>query len=153
MLRLRAQVLACSDSSRRKNDGAAREAVAAALGDEADLPAAGAAVLGHVVRGQHLHFLDRVDVLDADDAPDERVRIAVAPSIVMLFSSERLPLMLKPPLPRSPKPRLLKLPPMTPAFRPTTPIGLRPENDEQLDVLGLDGLAHRDVGLERRVRR
>ncbi len=47
--------------------------------------------------------------------PDDRVRIAVAPSIVMLFSSERLPLMLNPPLPRSLKPRLLKLPPMTPA--------------------------------------
>jgi hypothetical protein len=62
-------------------------------------------------------------------APEERVRMAVAPSMVMLFSSGRLPLMLKPPLPRSPKPRLLKLPPLTPAFRPATPIGLRPEND------------------------
>ena len=60
-------------------------------------------------------------------APDDRVRIAVAPSIVMLFSSVRLPLMLKPPLPRSEKPRELKLPPITPAFNPTTPIGLRPE--------------------------
>ena len=37
--------------------------------------------------------------------------------------------MLKPPLPRSSKPRLLKAPPITPAFRPTTPIGLRPEKD------------------------
>ena len=32
-------------------------------------------------------------------APDDRVRMAVAPSTVMLFSSSRLPLMLKPPLP------------------------------------------------------
>ena len=62
-------------------------------------------------------------------APAERVRMAVAPSTVMLFSSPRLPLMLKPPLLRSAKPRLLKLPPMTPALRPATPIGLRPEND------------------------
>jgi hypothetical protein len=37
-------------------------------------------------------------------APDDRVRTAVAPSTVMLFSSERLPLMLKPPLVRSEKP-------------------------------------------------
>ena len=36
-------------------------------------------------------------------APFERVRMAVAPSTVMLFSSPRLPLMLKPPLPRSEK--------------------------------------------------
>ena len=47
--------------------GVAGEAAAAALGDEADLAAAGAAVLGHVVRGQHLDFLDGVDVLHADD--------------------------------------------------------------------------------------
>ena len=53
----------------------------------------------------------------------------MAPSIEMLFSSVRLPLMLKPPLPRSAKPRLLNAPPMTPAFSPTTPIGLRPENE------------------------
>ena len=62
-------------------------------------------------------------------APLDRVRIAVAPSTEMVFSSGRLPLMLKPPLPRSSKPRLLKLPPITPALRLTTPIGLRPEND------------------------
>ena len=37
-------------------------------------------------------------------APDDRVRIAVAPSTVMLFSSLRLPLMLKPPFPRSENP-------------------------------------------------
>jgi hypothetical protein len=37
--------------------------------------------------------------------------------------------MLKPPFPRSSKPRLLNAPPLTPALRPTTPIGLRPEND------------------------
>ena len=59
-------------------------------------------------------------------APDARVRIAVAPSTVMLFSLPRLPLMLKPPLVRLEKLLLLKLPPTTPAFSPATPIGLRP---------------------------
>ena len=61
--------------------------------------------------------------------PAARVRMAVAPSTVMLFSSLRLPFMLKPPLVRSEKPKLLKLPPITPGFRPTTPIGLRPLNE------------------------
>ena len=51
----------------RKNDPLPRVAVAAALGDEANLAAAGAPVLGHVVGGQHLDFLDGIDVLDADD--------------------------------------------------------------------------------------
>ena len=54
------------------------------------------------------------------------MRIAVAPSTVMLFSLPRLPLMLKPPLVRLEKLLLLKLPPTTPAFSPATPIGLRP---------------------------
>ena len=62
-------------------------------------------------------------------APFERVRMAVAPSTVMLFSSVRLPLMLKPPLVKLSKLTLLKLPPMTPAFRAATPIGLRPWNE------------------------
>ncbi len=61
--------------------------------------------------------------------PAERVRMATAPSTEMLFSSERPPLMLKPPLLKAAKPRLLKLPPMTPALRAGTPSGLRPEND------------------------
>ena len=39
---------------------------------------------------------------------------------------------------------------MTPAFRLTTPIGLRPGERQLLDVLRLDGLAERDVGLEQR---
>src|SRR5262249_56211788 len=41
--------------------------VGAGFGDEPDLAAAGATVLGHVIPGQHLHFLNRVHVLDADD--------------------------------------------------------------------------------------
>ena len=61
--------------------------------------------------------------------PADRVRMATAPSTVMLFSSERPPLMLKPPLLKAAKPRLLKLPPMTPAFSAGTPSGLRPENE------------------------
>ena len=62
-------------------------------------------------------------------APADRVRMATAPSIVMLFSSARPPLTLKPPLVSDEKPALLKLPPMTPALRAGTPIGLRPENE------------------------
>src|SRR4029434_5651639 len=46
---------------------ASGEPVAPALGDEPDLTAAGAAVLRHVVGREHLHFLQRVDVLNADD--------------------------------------------------------------------------------------
>ena len=62
-------------------------------------------------------------------APADRVRMAIAPSTEIVFSSARLPLMLKPPLVSDEKPALLKLPPMTPAFRAGTPIGLRPENE------------------------
>ena len=49
-------------------------------------------------------------------APDERVRIATAPSTVIVFSLSRPPLMLKPPLVSDEKPALLKLPPTTPAL-------------------------------------
>ena len=62
-------------------------------------------------------------------APAERVRIATAPSTLMVFSSLRPPLMLKPPLVSEEKFALLKLPPITPALSAGTPIGLRPEND------------------------
>ena len=62
-------------------------------------------------------------------APDARVRIATAPSTVIVLSSARPPLMLKPPLVRLENPALLKLPPTTPALSAGTPIGFRPEND------------------------
>ncbi len=62
-------------------------------------------------------------------APDERVRIATAPSTVIVFSSVRPPLMLKPPLVSEANPALLKLPPTTPALSAGTPIGFLPEND------------------------
>ena len=67
----------------------------------------------------------------------------------MMFSSERLPLMLKPPVVSESKPALLKLPPMTPAFSAGTPSGCG-RRREELDVLRLDRLPHRDVGLQQR---
>ena len=59
-------------------------------------------------------------------APAERVRVAIAPSIVIRFSSLRLPLMLKPPLVRLSGWKLLKLLPRTPGLSSARLIGLRP---------------------------
>src|SRR3954447_17696493 len=47
----------------------------------------------------------------------------------MAFSSGRPPLMLNPPFENAAKPKLLNLPPITPAFKAGTPSGLRPEKD------------------------
>ncbi len=55
--------------------------------------------------------------------------MATAPSTEIVFSSGRLPFMLKPPFENEAKPALLKLPPTTPGFSAGTPIGLRPENE------------------------
>ncbi len=59
-------------------------------------------------------------------APDERVRVAIAPSMVIRFSSVRLPLMLKPPVVRLSGWKLLKVLPRTPGFSSARLIGLRP---------------------------
>ena len=75
-------------------------------------------------------------------APDERVRIATAPSTVIVFSSLRPPLMLKPPLVSDEKPALLKLPPTTPALSAGTPIGFRPENDSSSMSLASTDFPH-----------
>ena len=64
-------------------------------------------------------------------APAERVRVATAPSMVMRFSSARLPLMLKPPLLRLSGWKLLRLPPApprTPGLSSARLMGLRPFN-------------------------
>ena len=78
-------------------------------------------------------------------APEARVRIAVAPSTVMLFSLPRLPLMLKPPLVRLEKLLLLKLPPTTPAFSTGDANRVAPVEGDLLDVLRLDRFSQRDV--------
>ena len=83
-------------------------------------------------------------------APDARVRIATAPSTVMVFSLSRPPLMLNPPLVSDEKPALLKLPPTTPGLErghaDRVPAGER----QQLDILGFDRFADRDLRLKRR---
>ena len=65
-LRLRAQVFACSLSSRKKNDALPEYRLLPLLVMKRICPPLARPVLGHVVGRQHLHFLDRVDVLDAD---------------------------------------------------------------------------------------
>ena len=59
-------------------------------------------------------------------APEDRVRVATAPSMVMRFSSPRLPLMLKPPVVRLSGWKALKAPPRTPGFSMARLMGLRP---------------------------
>jgi len=78
---------------------AAVEVVPAALGDErigrrrsARTPAGS--------RRQHLDFLHVSTFMVPMIAPLERVRVAIAPSMVIRFSALRLPLMLKPPVVR-----------------------------------------------------
>ena len=82
--------------------------------------------------------------------PDDRVRMAVAPSTVMLFSSLRLPLMLKPPLPRSSKPRAVERAADDAGLEAGDADRVAAREGQLLDVLGLDDLADRHVGLQRR---
>ena len=68
----------------------AAEAAATALRDDADLAAARAPVLGHVVAGQNLDFLDRVHVLNADDgarSPRADRRRAVDGDVVLVAAA------------------------------------------------------------------
>ena len=61
--------------------------------------------------------------------PADRVRVAIAPSMVIRFSSPRLPLMLNPPSLRlSARNAFIALPLRTPAFSSGSVIGLRPFN-------------------------
>jgi hypothetical protein len=76
VLRLRDQVLAWSDSSRQKNDPLPVYRLLPALVTKRICPPLARPCFGHVVGRQHLDFLDRVHVLDADDRARRRVRIA-----------------------------------------------------------------------------
>ena len=58
--------------------------------------------------------------------PDERVRVAMAPSTITTYSSSRAPLMLKLPFVTLSGEKLLIKPPRTPGFRSARKIGLRP---------------------------
>ena len=109
-----------------------------------------AAVLRHVVGRQHLHFLDRIDVLNADDVSGrsraDRRRtvdgdvVLVVPAAVDVVAA---------------------VAEITEAARveaAAVDAGLQPGNAnriatlerQQLDILRLDGLAHGDVGLQQR---
>ena len=82
-------------------------------------------------------------------APAERVRTAVAPSTVMLFSSLRLPLMLKPPLPRSREPVVVEVAADDAGLQADDADRVAAGERELLDVFGLDRLAESDIGLQR----
>ena len=82
--------------------------------------------------------------------PDERVRMATAPSTVMLFSSERLPLMLKPPLPKVAEAAVVEVAADDAGLEAGDANRVAAREGQLLDVLGLDRLADRDVGLQRR---
>jgi len=69
--------------------------------DELEWRPSSVAMFAH---GRQWPFTTPMDLLRFGPMPPfDRVRMAVAPSTVMLFSSLRLPLMLNPPLPRSEK--------------------------------------------------
>ena len=68
----------------------------------------------------------------------------------MVFSSERLPLMLKPPLVSAAKPGVVEVAADDARLQRRDANRVAAGERQLLDVLGLDGLAHRHVGLERR---
>ena len=83
--------------------------------------------------------------------PDARVRIAVAPSTVMLFSLVRLPLILKPPLVRSGEAVVVEASADDARLQPGDANRVAPVEGDLLDVLRLDRLSQRDVALQRRL--
>ena len=109
-------------------------------------------VLGKVVGRQHLHFLDHVHVLDADcgagrprpdgHGPVDRNRVLVAPASVDAEAAvgERR------------ETRVVEAAADDTRFQGRHADRVAAREREQLDVLGLDGLPDRDIGLNRRGR-
>ena len=129
--------------------GAAGVVAAAALGHEPDLPAARTAVLRHVVGGQDLHFLDGVDVLDADDvagrpradggrAVDGDVVLVVAAAVDVVAAVAEIAEAARVEVAAAADARL----------QAGDADWVAALERQQLDVFRLDGLAHRDVGLQ-----
>ena len=83
-------------------------------------------------------------------APAARVRIATAPSTVMVFSSSRPPLMLKPPLVSDEKPGVVEVAADDAGLERGHADGVAAGERQQLDVLGFDRLANGDLRLQRR---
>ena len=84
--------------------------------------------------------------------PADRVRMATAPSTEIVFSSARLPLMLKPPLVNDGEPRVVEVAADDARLERRHANRVAAGEREQLDVLRLDRLPDRDVGLNRRGR-
>ncbi len=127
------------------------EAIASTLRDYADLPAAHASVLGHVVAGQHLNFLNRVHVLDADDravgsradrrgAVDGDVALAVAAAVDAEASGGE-----------TREAVVVEAPAHDAGLQAGDTNGIPPVERDLLDVLRLDRLSERGVALEQRL--
>ena len=129
---------------------AAAVAAAAAFRDEPDLAAARAPEFRHVVGRQHLDFLDRVDVLNADDgiarprsdggrAVDRDVVLVGAAAVDVVAAVAEVG-----------EAARIEVAPHHARLQTDDTDGIASGKGEQLDVLGLDRLPERDVGLEDR---
>jgi len=128
---------------------AAAEPVAAALRDHADLAPAHAAVLGHVIAREDLHFLQRIDVLDPDDRavrprPDRRG--AVDGDVVLVAAAA---VDAEAAVAEVGEVVVVEVAADDPRLEADDADRVAAVERKLLDVLRFDRLAQRDVGLER----
>ena len=83
-------------------------------------------------------------------APADRVRMAVAPSIVMLFSSGAAAVDVEAAVAEVVEAEVVEAAADDARLEPGHTDGVAAVERQLLDVLGLDGLPDRDVGLQRR---